>query len=190
MFEGDNDDSPAPASVPFESMAPKRGPEPTEVEFPAASVAAVEEAKEFAAHVVRPEPPESFDLVDVVVTKPAPESVVFDSELLRKVVLSPEIAAALAEEGLMIDQDAVSRDLEKLEQQGVEEIPLLAAEDVQAPSDPVELVDVTPEAFRALKAEINDSFSELASLVLEQQRQIDEIETRLTEHNKRGGHKI
>ncbi len=94
---------------------------------------------------------------------------------------------------MVIDKAEIARAIEQdKERAKLEAIvyPSAATFDYPAAPPAEELVEVTPESFRDLKIAVNASFEELASLVLEQQRQLDEIEARLKEFNKRGGHKI
>ena len=148
------------------------------MQLPSPSANAIEDAKTFAADIVNPKP------------EPVETSVDLDTDTLLKVSISPDIAAALAAEGLVIDQDAITQVIADRTPDISQEVtpdPDVVAEPVY---EPIELVDVTPEAFRDFKEEVNASFGEIANLLLETQRQITEVEKRLEEHNKRGGHKI
>lgn len=176
---------------PFLGVETKRGPEPVEVEYHAESVPAnlPVHAGPVLKVVNKPEPVEEPVDVEPVVT--------MDAETILKVSVDPAIAEALAAEGLKIDQDEVNRALEENKRRNELEAaldPATSAADLQKafvdePRDE-DLEPVTPEAFRDVKMGINSSFEEVASLLLEHQRQIDEIEARLEAHNRRGGHKI
>ncbi len=179
---------------------------------PPVSADAVEEAKEFAANTVRPSTPEEIIAEHAeqraVAAETAGEATdegdafpvvnLLESETLQKIADSPEIAAALAAEGLEINQDEITRALEENQKRTELEVVLapnasvgdlnkvFTADEIREEN----LEPVTPEGMRDLKQGINSSFEEVASLLLEHQRQIDDIEARLAEHNKRGGHKI
>lgn len=201
--------------------APKRGPEPLEtvsvaaplpppppivnvpepIELPVVSADVVEAAKDFAATVVRPSTEaevisEHAEQRAVEHRAAFPVISMLDSETLTKIVASPEIAEALAAEGLQLDQTEIARAIEENKQRAdaskvfVPEWDETIGSGVESQSEPVELEDVTPESYRDLKIGINASFEEVASLLLSQQQQIDQIEKRLEEHNRRGGHKI
>ena len=161
-------------------------------------VAAVEDAKVFAASIVRPEPTESEirpSTVAEVIVERAEQTSQIDTVTLSKIVDSPEIAEALAAEGLVIDKEEVNRAIEQNKRRTELEAIVFpnaagAFDSLSQPQDEVELTLVTPESFRDLKIEINSSFEELSSLVLELQRQIEEIEARLSAFNRRGSHRI
>ena len=111
---------------------------------------------------------------------------------LLEVSIDPTIAQELAKEGLQIDNAEVNRLLLEMQQRenleaAMEPTPIAEAilEDRIRPTGPV-----TRDEFEELRDGINASFEEVANLLLETQRQIDEIEARLTAHNRRGGHKI
>jgi hypothetical protein len=166
-------------------------------QLPNPSVAAVEDAAAFAAAIVRPEPAKSEESEESEETE---EVAPLDIETLTKVAISPEIAEALAAEGLEIDQDEINRTLDESRRRTELEktlAPEASITDLSKAFTVDELVaqereegPVTRPEFTDLKEGINSSFEEVASLLLEHQRQIEEIESRLSEHNKRGGHKI
>ena len=164
--------------------------------LPNVSADVVEEAKEFAAAIVRPEEPVfPKELVEKAVVKESVEEVaVLDTVTLSKIVENPEIEAALAAEGLRIDKTEIARAIEESKQRADLEIALAPEASVKDLNQTfVERTESLTEPLTELdelKLSINSSFEEVASLLLEHQRQIDEIEARLTNHNARGGHKI
>jgi len=121
-----------------------------------------------------------------------------DADTLLKVAIDPAIAEKLAEEGFIIDQDEINRAIEEDQRRNELETALaptasvasLNTTFVEADVDDVDLPPVTAEAFHELKLGINASFEEVANLLLEFQRQVDMIEARLADFNRRGGHRI
>ncbi len=188
--------------IPSPVPAPKRGPEPIEEikdapYFSAVAIQAaivnkpepIEEVKTLIADAVAAVPSFAPLLKEVIVSKPEP----LDTDVLLKIANNSELAEALAAEGLVIDQDEVARVIDENKKRADLEAAL-------APTTPIEVLNKVfveePAASEPmteldeLRSGINSSFEEVASLLLEHQRQIDEIEARLTNHNARGGHKI
>lgn len=185
-------------------------PEAVAEVLPNPSVEAVEDAAKFAANIVRPEPIDYVAVVDKIEAAqppkpdfgtlvPVEEVAPLDTATLTKIVASPEIAEALAAEGLEIDQKEVARTIdEQAKRTALETVlsPDASLNDLSrafvevTPQRSVELEEPTAEAFRDLKEGINSSFEEVAGILIELSQQIGDIEARLAEHNKRGGHKI
>jgi len=127
-------------------------------------------------------------------------SEILEESALEKIAVSPAIIAALAEEGLEIDQEAVAaavaEEKKRAALEAVTTVVYPAAGTYPypievAPADAASAPSEEPETeLSKLKDQINASFEEVASLLLEMQRQLDDINARLENHNRRGGHKI
>jgi hypothetical protein len=158
--------------------------------IPLADVVAPQIAYEKALTTIVPGP----GTYPVEVTYPAvaPPS---GGSVLEKIADNPGVIAALAEEGLEIDQDAL---------QAAVQADKVAAElfvhgyklTLEDQSDPVraEVPDAPDDApattLAELKDQVNASFEEVASLLLDMNRRVEDIEARLEAYNKRGGHRI
>lgn len=106
---------------------------------------------------------------------------------VTKVVLerADKIDAVLAEQGEQLDRAKILEDL-------TVPVPTVAAveEAKQDASDVVNGTYVSQETFVELKNGINDSFGEIAGILLDLTARFDRLDERLEAFNKRGGHKI
>ena len=144
------------------------------------------ENREFKPEPVEELEPETLPVMDEVLAAD-----------LDKVLHDPDVAAALAAEGLSIDYERVEADLRPLHQVLSTESGLLKYELEDGRSGEATLplcadpeAPVTLRELHDAKVDINNSFEEVANIVIEQQRQIDEILARMQAFNMRGGHKI
>jgi hypothetical protein len=139
---------------------------------------------------------------DVVVEVPTQSYRHIDGDVQRSndggqswqaIAANPDIIAALAEEGLEIDQEKVAAAVAEefvakvvFPTEGTYNYPIDAA-----PADAASAPSEEPVTeLSQLKDQINASFEEVASLLLDMNRRIEDIEARLEAYNKRGGHRI